>query len=488
MKPHWIPRLPPCADRRSCVPLTMKVVLLALLCVGYQSVATLLSEEGPSAASATVYYVAPTGSNSNPGTEDQPWRTIQKAADTLVAGDTVHIKAGTYQERVVPQNPGSAGNIIVYTAYPGDTATIDGASISVPEWGGLFDMSGKSYIRVSGLRIMNAGPGPHNPGILADGSSHIVIDNNVVSNTSDSGISVWNSEDVTVDNNEVEGACYGGYNESISVGGTDGFEVKHNHVIHGQKEGICAKDGSRNGKVFGNRVHDTGAVGIYVDAWDKHTYNIEVFDNLVHDTTAGNGFSLASETGGMLENIRVYNNIAYHNRYIGLSISINGPGGPQGEHPMNDIHVVNNTLSDNGWETWGGGIAVDNPDAQDVVIRNNIGSQNIYFQIVVGSAVEAENVTIDHNLIDGYRGTEGETYGNQYVEGDPMFVYPAGADFHLRQESPAIDQGSPADAPAMDFEGHPRPYGAGYDIGADEYTLFTYSVYLPVTVRDHARL
>ena len=85
-------------------------------------------------------------------------------------------------------------------------------------------------------------------------------------------------------------------------------------------------------------------------------------------------------------------------------------------------------------------------------------------------------------------GATGETYGEEYVEGDPMFVYPAGADFHLRQDSPAIDQGSPADAPAMDFEGHARPYGAGLDIGADEYTVFTYSVYLPVTVRDHARL
>ena len=30
----------------------------------------------------TVYYVAPTGDDSNPGTADQPWRTIQKAANT----------------------------------------------------------------------------------------------------------------------------------------------------------------------------------------------------------------------------------------------------------------------------------------------------------------------------------------------------------------------------------------------------------------------
>lgn len=45
-----------------------------------------------------IYYVAKNGNDSNPGTESQPWRTIQKAAETLVAGDTVYIKAGTYNE------------------------------------------------------------------------------------------------------------------------------------------------------------------------------------------------------------------------------------------------------------------------------------------------------------------------------------------------------------------------------------------------------
>jgi hypothetical protein len=38
------------------------------------------------------YYVAPSGNDSNPGTMDRPWQTIQKAADTLIAGDTVYIR------------------------------------------------------------------------------------------------------------------------------------------------------------------------------------------------------------------------------------------------------------------------------------------------------------------------------------------------------------------------------------------------------------
>jgi hypothetical protein len=40
------------------------------------------------------YYVAPNG---NPGDVNHPWCTIQHAADTMVAGDTVLIRSGTYQ-------------------------------------------------------------------------------------------------------------------------------------------------------------------------------------------------------------------------------------------------------------------------------------------------------------------------------------------------------------------------------------------------------
>ena len=51
---------------------------------------------------------------------------------------------------------------------------------------------------------------------------------------------------------------------------------------------------------------------------------------------------------------------------------------------------------------WGGGIIADNAQAQHVVIRNNIAGQNLTFQIAVASDVPPANVTVDHNLIDGY--------------------------------------------------------------------------------------
>src|SRR5204863_2597708 len=40
-------------------------------------------------SSGAVYHVAKTGSDTAPGTETAPWRTVQKALNTLRAGDTV---------------------------------------------------------------------------------------------------------------------------------------------------------------------------------------------------------------------------------------------------------------------------------------------------------------------------------------------------------------------------------------------------------------
>jgi hypothetical protein len=49
----------------------------------------------PSSCRAAVYYVAgDTGSDSNAGSITAPWKTIQKAANTVVAGDTVNVKGG----------------------------------------------------------------------------------------------------------------------------------------------------------------------------------------------------------------------------------------------------------------------------------------------------------------------------------------------------------------------------------------------------------
>ena len=58
--------------------------------------------------SGITYYVSTAGNDNNAGTLSSPWRTIQKAANTVKAGDTVQVRAGTYNEIVTMKTSGNA--------------------------------------------------------------------------------------------------------------------------------------------------------------------------------------------------------------------------------------------------------------------------------------------------------------------------------------------------------------------------------------------
>lgn len=464
---------------RLFVSTVMWLILLAsFACVG---------RSRPALAAGNIYYVATTGNDANPGTAAFPWRTIQKAANTLVAGDTVYIRTGVFPERVQPQNSGTAGAYITYAADVGAVVTIDGTGISTPNGlDGLFGVSGKSYLKISNLRITNS----QGAGIRVDGSNNIVVERNYTYNTVSSGIGVWNSSAITVDGNEIVLANNDGSQENLTIGVTNSFQVRNNSIHDGGPgthggESLGIKDGSSNGLVYGNQVyHNTRRLGILVDAWDKHEYNIQIFQNRVHDNT-DYGISIGSEAGGLLENVQVYNNLIYANLGYGVTIR---PDGISTYHPVKDLYIINNVLYGNNGGGWGGGIYLINPDVVDVILRNNIVSQNFSFQIVIGSNVPAGQVIIDHNLIDGYRGYANEVYGTSYVTGNPWFYYPVTADFHLQPGSPAIDKGSAVGAPSTDFDGIPRPQAgtsggiALFDIGAYEFVPWVVKqrIYLPL--------
>ena len=126
----------------------------------------------------------------------------------------------------------------------------------------------------------------------------------------------------------------------------------------------------------------------------------------------------------------------------------------------------------------GGGIGIENLQMQNVIIRNNIASQNIYSQMAADPSILSA-LTVDHNLTDGDRDPEFELYGvDDLIDISPLFANPLEANFHLGAASPAIDSGNPLDAPTMDFNGDSRPQdgdGDGtsqYDIGAYELTAY----------------
>ncbi len=61
-------------------------------------------------------WVALDGDDAAAGTPAQPWRTIQRAAQAMQAGDTCHIRAGTYGETVTPAQDGTAAAPLVFQA------------------------------------------------------------------------------------------------------------------------------------------------------------------------------------------------------------------------------------------------------------------------------------------------------------------------------------------------------------------------------------
>jgi hypothetical protein len=61
------------------------------------------------------FFVSTSGVDANPGTLASPWRTIQKAVNTVIAGDKVNIRSGTYPERVTILGKEGTSNLLEYS-------------------------------------------------------------------------------------------------------------------------------------------------------------------------------------------------------------------------------------------------------------------------------------------------------------------------------------------------------------------------------------
>lgn len=80
------------------------------------------------------FYVSVKGNDTNPGTLERPFRTIQRAADVMVAGDTCYVREGTYRETVKLGNSGSEGKLIRFIAYPGEKVLLCGTETIYGGW------------------------------------------------------------------------------------------------------------------------------------------------------------------------------------------------------------------------------------------------------------------------------------------------------------------------------------------------------------------
>jgi len=407
------------------------------------------------------YYVSTTGSDSNPGSFLLPWKTIQKAANTAKGGETVYIRGGTYNQRVVLSKRGNtSGPYITFSNYPGETVILDGTGIAIQYGFGLFHVEETDFIRITGLTIQHS----NGAGIYVGYANHIILDNNHTYDTVKSGIGIWRGSNVVVDHNDIALACnahpnYPATEENITIAASSSFvEVKNNYVHqaaiiptgYSGGEGINIKDGSHEIFIHNNVVNLARNDGLPstrlaygLDGWQHETYNIHFYNNLAYNSYYG--FVIESEAGATVHDVYVNNNISFNN---GTGYTI--PNWAQNETSLKrNIQFVNNTSYNNLT-----GIFINSAKIENIIIRNNLFWQD-GTAIKIGSGVPAAQITTDHNLTNT----------------NPLFINPAGLDFHIQLGSPAIDSGTNISAPVNDFDGNNRPQGIGFDVGAYEFVI-----------------
>src|SRR3989338_4902008 len=80
------------------------------------------------------YYVSTTGADTNSGTAASPFRTITKAADSVAAGQTVCVRAGTYNEEVKMKTSGTSSARITFVGENAQTTIVDAGARFTGDW------------------------------------------------------------------------------------------------------------------------------------------------------------------------------------------------------------------------------------------------------------------------------------------------------------------------------------------------------------------
>ncbi len=365
-------------------------------------------------ANATTYYVATSGSDSNPGTNTQPFRSIREGITNIAAGDTLYIKSGTYGESIdsnaftIPRGS-SWNNAPVIAASPGHTVILR------PSKGGEVINLANSNIRYVIFERLILDAANVTFGIsTTNGTNHIRFRNIEVKNSRFSGIILTPG---------TQPAPYRTFQEFINC------HVHHNgnsSLDHGFY--ISTSDNL----IQGSNVHNNSSFGMiaFSSNSSRRIQNNRFVGNKIYrnSTKAATsaGILLSSGDGNM-----AYNNILYDGKF-GIVVKNNNP---------TNTRVYNNTIYNH---TVGLEITSLSSGA---IVKNNISYKN-----TVNIINHGRNTTLTNNLT-----------------GNPIFVGESNRNFHLQAGSPAVDNGATISTVTSDHDGVPRPQGNRFDIGAYEY-------------------
>ncbi len=419
------------------------------------------------------YYVdSINGSDSNSGTSrNQPWQTIQKAANTMVAGDSTTVLSGDYNERVQITGSGTSGASITYQAE--GTVTMKGFTVQA------------DYITIVGFDISNTDDNwKEGWGIFVEGS-YCDIEGNYVHYATRGGINIWarpgnetKTNHCTVRNNRLYRNAMAGievYGQDNLIEGNEIWGTIQYHPQWINPPSYVDADGMR---FFGaghvirkNYIHDISYldpenVNPHIDCFQTwNDANQPAGHDIIFEQNVCRNLHVqpANENaqGFMLEGA---SNLIIRNNILWVFRGINVVGGQ-------NLTIVNNTFaSDLSFPLSSGPPGVGLSQTQNAVVKNNIFYDFLAPSVWVADSVSAQGLDVGYNLIyrsDG-RTPSGSPYPHDLWQINPMFADPASGDFHLQSCSPAVDAGVTLANITDDFAGNPRPQGVSYDIGAYE--------------------
>jgi CSLREA domain-containing protein len=289
------------------------------------------------------------------------------------------------------------------------------------------------------------------------------------------GVYVIESEEIVVSNNVITGNVANLYHSQGTGGGlsffnTPGVLVSQNLI----RDNVSAPSDTGDSRWGGGgvrvsfRTDATLINNIIVRNQDPDggdgiiligNSDMPVAATLLHNTIADNGTS-----GGLTQQVSVpvvAPVVEGETPHDLADVAVDGPMDAE-SRLMSDIHSS---------------VAVAQAEAQGILVDAYsilTGTNTIVSGHEIGVSVSypaSSTVTMDYTL--WYSNTT-SNYSSGVTDtnprsGDPAFVDPAAWDYHIGSGSAAIDQGTNAGV-TTDLDGDARPYGSGYDIGADEYT------------------
>ena len=417
---------------------------------------------------ARAYYVASNGSDANPGTLLRPWKTIGKAAQMVSPGDTVYVRDGIYTESVNFHISGTEANPIKIKAYPGENPIIDGGFHEY--LGSLLNITG-DYIHISEIEVRNS----TDWGIYIYGN-YDVIDDVYVHHCTLAGIVINHGKHSTVQNSRVWRNSlineYGHSNSwasglSAARDGVSNVTIRKNIVWENWGEGISSYEADHI-TIEDNVSHDNYSTNIYI----SDSTNVLCQRNFVYMNPESYVYGYGSNGGIMMgdekynppsANITIINNIAYDNQgnfwwWQGLQ----GGG-------MNNVLIANNTFVNGiGDPNRGrGGVIISAGDHQNVRFENNLVQQDGVLPVI--ATVEQSGISYSYNLWSKTPWAPASGPGD--IIGDPLLERSSSpydpAWYRLTVASPAINHALSIPEVLFDFFNLARD--GSPDMGAIEY-------------------